>query len=48
VKINIRVVKTETGEILSTGKGAGKFARLREIEEKLTADVLLQLSSRIP
>lgn len=48
VRIRVRVVKTETAEILSTGKGTGKFARLREIEEKLTADVLLQLSSRIP
>ncbi|HOI73299.1 MAG TPA: CsgG/HfaB family protein [Syntrophales bacterium] len=48
VRISVRVVKTETAEILSTGKGTGKFTRLRELEEKLTADVLLQLSSQIP
>jgi len=48
VRISIRVVKTETAETLSTGKSTGKFTRLRELEEKLTADVLLQLSSQIP
>ncbi len=47
-RVSVRVVKTETAEILCTGKGTGKFTRLREIEDKLTADVLLQLLSRIP
>ncbi|MGV8081053.1 MAG: CsgG/HfaB family protein [Syntrophales bacterium] len=48
VKINIRVVKTETGEILTTGRAAGKFSRLLDLEEKLTADLLSRLHSLIP
>lgn len=48
IKINVRVVKTETGEILSTGKVAGKFSRLPDLEEKLSTELLPRLHSQIP
>jgi curli biogenesis system outer membrane secretion channel CsgG len=48
LKINVRVVKTETGEILSTGKVAGKFSRLPDLEEKLMTVLLPRLHSQIP
>lgn len=48
VKINVRVVKTETGEILSTEKATGKFSALLELEEKLAAGILDQLDYHNP
>jgi len=40
VKINVRMVKTETGEILSTERVTGKFSALLDLEEKLAAGIL--------
>jgi TolB-like protein len=48
VKINVRVVKTETGEILSTERVAGKFSALFELEEKLAAGILPRLQNHKP
>lgn len=48
VKINIRVVKTETGEILSTEKASGKFSTLFDLEEKLAAGILPRLRPNNP
>jgi len=48
VKINIRVVKTETGEILSTEKAAGPFSALFELEEKLAEGILPRLQTNKP
>ncbi|MDZ4165793.1 MAG: CsgG/HfaB family protein [Smithellaceae bacterium] len=45
IRINVRVVKTETGEILSTGKAAGKFSTLFELEEKLAESIAPRLDS---
>lgn len=45
IKINVRVVKTETGEILSTDKAAGKFSALFDLEEKLAASIAPRLDS---
>lgn len=48
VRINIRVVKTETGEVISTERAAGKFAALFDLAEKLAAGIVPRLESRAP
>lgn len=48
VKINVRVVKTETGEILSTERVAGKFSELLDLEEKLASGILPRLHTHNP
>lgn len=48
VKINVRVVKTETGEILSTERVSGKFSNLLDLEEKLAAGILPRLHAHNP
>ena len=48
VKINVRLVNTETGEILSTEKAAGKFSSLFDLEEELSAGILARLHPHKP
>ncbi|MDI6726558.1 MAG: FlgO family outer membrane protein [Smithellaceae bacterium] len=48
VRINVRVVKTETGEIISTERAAGKFSALFDLAEKLAAGILPRLDSPNP
>ena len=48
VRINLRVVKTETGEVISTERAAGKFATLFDLAEKLAAGIVPRLDSQTP
>jgi len=40
VRVNARVVRTETGEITGTAKVTGKFEDILELEEKLVGGIL--------
>jgi len=40
VRVNTRVVRTETGEIVGTAKVTGKFDDILELEEKLVGGIL--------
>lgn len=48
VKINVRVVRTETGEVLSSERVSGKFSLLFELEEKLAEGFLPRLRPHSP
>jgi curli biogenesis system outer membrane secretion channel CsgG len=48
VRINVRVVKTETGEILATERASGRFSALFELEEKLAEGVRRRLQAIKP
>jgi TolB-like protein len=40
VRVNARIVRTETGEITGTAKVTGKFEDILELEEKVAAGIL--------
>lgn len=40
VRVNARIVRTETGEITGTAKVTGKFEDILELEEKVVAGIL--------
>lgn len=40
VRVNARVVRTETGEITGTAKVTGKFEDILELEERLVGEIL--------
>jgi TolB-like protein len=48
VRIHVRVVKTETGEILSTGRVSGKFSRLPDLEEEIATGILHGIQPQHP
>ena len=48
VRINVRVVKTETGEIMTTERASGKFSALFDLAEKLAAGILPRLHAPPP
>jgi TolB-like protein len=46
VRINVRVVRTETGEIITTQKASGAFSALFALADKLAAGILPRLDAR--
>jgi len=40
VRVNARVVRTETGEITGTAKVTGSFEKIFELEERLVGEIL--------
>jgi len=40
VRVNARVVRTETGEITGTAKVTGNFEKIFELEERLVGEIL--------